>query len=376
MSNFVDYIDWRGDLDFISSPFNQIDALILCQISYLNFNGILLNYDFESGKDLKTLSSDFKNSIDFETRSDLGVLINKKTADFFIKVASSKRFRNVCATGYVSIYNKEKEEQFSAMSYLIDDKTVFVSYRGTDDTIIGWKEDFNLAIKEPVPAQIDSVEYLEKAAAKIKRNIIVGGHSKGGNLALYACTNSSKKVKNRLVKIYNFDGPGFQKDFIESENFKEILPLINSFYPEFSIVGQIFYHEGKYSIVESNRRGIMQHDPFSWHLIGKKFILCDKFDSASNFFNEAFNEWILNLEPNERETFVDTFFQVIEATDAETNSEIEANFLKNSTKIIAKIRKLDPKLRSNMYGMINALFKTAFTQFLGIKNQTEKSNKE
>lgn len=359
MSNILDYISWRGDLSFENSKFNDIDALILCQISYLNFDGLLSEMNFSNKVTLKELSEAFKNSSDFEKRCDTGALINRLTVQLFFDTANSCRFKNILITGYTSKIDLEKEEQFSAMTYILSDNINFIAYRGTDDTIVGWKEDFNLAIIDEVPAQIDALMYLEKASNSMRGRIFVGGHSKGGNLAVFASAMVSNNIKKRIETVYNMDGPGFSDSKLEMQEFNDIIPKICSYYPHFSIVGMLFSHAGVYSVVESDESGIMQHDPFSWHLKGKCFVLKDGFDKASSFFHETFNTWVSEMEPKQREQFIETLFSVIQATDARTNSEIENNMIGNSVKIIKAFHDLTPDSRNAIYKTIRMLFQIA-----------------
>ena len=202
MANIIDYIKWRGDLTFEQDDFNEIDALILSQISYLNFDELIPFNDFENDITLSRLCFEFATSENYVQRSDTGLLINKDTIDLFYYAGNSLRFRDIKVLGYVSVINNDEEEQFSAITYNILNKFHFVAYRGTDDTIVGWKEDFNLAIKDVVPAQIDAVNYLNNVANKTKGTLMLGGHSKGGNLAIYAAAKVSSKINKRIEIIY------------------------------------------------------------------------------------------------------------------------------------------------------------------------------
>ena len=359
MSNILDYIVWRGDLSFEESAFNEIDALILCQISYLNFDGLLADGDFSKKVTLSELAGLFKKSADFEKRCDTGLLINRLTVKLMFDAAASRRFGGVGVTGYVSIIDLKNEEQFSAVTYLPQEKMNFIAYRGTDDTIVGWKEDFNLAILDEVPAQKDAVKYLDKAMSVLKGSFVVGGHSKGGNLAVYACSKACETEKKRIELIYNMDGPGFSEKRLHSQEFYSVIPKVRSYYPHFSIVGMLFDHAGTYSVVESDESGIMQHDPFSWHLLGCRYVVLDGFDDTSRFFHDTFNTWISQMPPEQRETFVETLFSIIQATDARTNSEIEQNIVENSVKIIRAIHGLDPELKDGLYKTLKMLFHIA-----------------
>lgn len=378
MANIEDYIKWRGDLSFEQSPFCRVDVLILCQISYLNFDRLLPDYDFGVEMKLSELAEIFENSRDFKKRSETGLLINRKTAPFFLQVARTRRFENIRITGYVSKIDLTVEEQFAAASYKLPDRTNFICFRGTDDSIVGWKEDFNLATEKEVPAQKDAVEYLEKAAKNLKGKIRIGGHSKGGNLAMYASAVVDKKISERILCIYNNDGPGFYEARVKSPEFVRIAEKVESCYPQFSIVGMLFQHIGKQIFVESDEIGVMQHDPFSWHIMGKDFVILENNDYGSKFFHNTFNEWISKLEPARREIFVDTVFKIIESTDAKTNTELELNFARNSVKVLKAINKLDPEMRKICKETVIEFFKAGHSQLTKadkvIKQKLEESS--
>lgn len=378
MANIEDYIKWRGDLSFDQSPFCRVDALILCQISYLNFDRLLPDYDFSAEMKLSELAEIFENSRDFKKRSETGLLINRKTAPFFLQAARTRRFENIRVTGYVSKTDLTIEEQFAAASYKLTDGTNFICFRGTDDSIVGWKEDFNLATETEVPAQKDAVEYLEKAAKNLKGKIRIGGHSKGGNLAMYASAIIDKKIGERILCIYNNDGPGFYEARVKSPEFVRIADKVESCYPQFSIVGMLFQHIGKQIFVESDEIGVMQHDPFSWHIMGNDFIILENNDYGSKFFHDTFNEWISKLEPARREIFVDTVFKIIESTDAKTNTELELNFARNSVKVLKAINKLDPEMRKICKETVIEFFKAGHSQLTKadkvIKQKLEESS--
>lgn len=358
MPDILDYVAWRGDVPFSAAPFNEIDALILCQVSYLDLSGIV-----PEGFRRPVLFSDaaraFENSSDFERRADTGALINKRTARLFIEAGRERRFGGMKVCGCQSKSDSEKEEQFSAVTFLTGKKEAFAAYRGTDDTIVGWKEDFNLAVMDTVPAQADALEYLRRAMKSLRAAFRAGGHSKGGNLAVYACAMADESLKRRVKEIYNLDGPGFPDEKINSRPFKSIEGKIKSLYPQLSIVGMLFSRAGAFSVVESERSGLMQHDPFSWRLGAKEFVRRDGFDSASVVFHDTFNDWIKSVGEDDRAAFVETLFSVIEATDARTNSELEANWLKNSARVIKAMAKIEPEAREQVARTVQTLFKAA-----------------
>lgn len=362
MANIIDYIAWRGDLPFSVVPFNDIDSLILCQISYLDF-GAIVSESFNECITLKDAAESFRNAKDFSSRRKVGAMINSLTADLLFAAASSKRFGNVKACGYKTRFDPRQEEQFSAVTFLTGDKHAFAAFRGTDDTIIGWKEDFNMGVLETVPSQTDALCYLTEAMKSIRGLFRTGGHSKGGNLAIYAAANIDRKFKNRIACVYNNDGPGFREETVASAQFLALAPKIRSFYPQLSIVGMLFSHAASYTVVESEQSGIMQHDPFSWHLTKDGFVSLSGFDPASEWFHDTFNAWFLELADAERSRFVTTLFKVLEATDATTNSELEKNWWQNSAKIVAAFAKLDGASRDNVIKTVQLLFQIGHRHF-------------
>jgi hypothetical protein len=358
MANLIDYIAWRGDISLDREPFNDVDALVLCQISYLDIGG-LLSAGFKDTVTLSELAETFRLSEDFSRRSDTGAMINKLSVQLLLDAGASKRYGLMKVCGYKTRLDLEKEEQFSAVTYLTGDKYAFAAFRGTDDTIIGWKEDFNMAVLETVPAQTDAVGYLSEAMLHIHAKFRTGGHSKGGNLAVYAGAKISPKLKKRIVQIYNNDGPGFREEAVISQEFQSVIPKLRSFYPQFSIVGMLFSHAGEYTVVESEQTGIMQHDPFSWHLTRSGFVSLPGFDAGSERFYKTFNTWFKELSDEHRAKFVETLFKVLQATDARTNSELESNWLHSSAKILSALANLDSESRENVIQTVQLLFQIA-----------------
>jgi len=358
--NLVDYVEWRGDLPFSKSAFCDVDALVLCQLSYLNFDG-LIPYDLNERVSLGDLWNAFKSSADFKKRSDLGALISRETVKLLEACALSERFGKLSASGYVSKIDLENEEQFSALAFFDGafKANPFVAYRGTDDTIVGWKEDFNLAIEEVVPAQKDALEYLEWVSKNTRGKILVGGHSKGGNLAVYSSAFVQPKFKKRIKRVYNFDGPGFRQEIIEDPRLVEIVPILHSYYPKLSIVGMLFRHAGEYSVVESGAQGLMQHEPFSWFLKPRSFKCLDGFDKATEIFYKTFNEWLEGVSKEKRSLVVETLFNVITAGGAKTNSELEKDWFKQAGAIVKAASELDKETRDEIIKLIQKLFDLA-----------------
>lgn len=368
MANLLDYVKWRGDIDFKTSPFNDADALILCQLSYLNYDEILTG-DFKNKLTFAEIWEKFSSDPDFAVRSDTGALISKDSVKLLEQVSRTKRFENIRACYYVNKLDTENEEQFSAMCFFETKslKYPFVAFRGTDDTIVGWKEDFNMACENVVPAQKDALEYLRQVGQNTTGSIIIGGHSKGGNLAVYSAAFIDAKIKKRISRVYNLDGPGFRKEVLESQEMKEIIPFLHSVYPKLSIVGMLFNHAGNYSVVESNAEGLMQHEPFSWYLAPDGFEKLPGFDPATEYFHRTFNDWLDGLTREKRELFVETLFNVIQSTEAKTNSEIESNWLVSAARILKALYNIDEETKSEILKIVELLFKSATRNIPEIK---------
>lgn len=369
--DIIDYLNWRGDLTFDHSPLNEVDALIFCQLSYMNFTS-LAPESLDSSIKLSELAKIFFASSDFASRSDLGMLIDERTNELLKKAGECERFKNVEVTGFVSKYDQEKEEQFSAVTFLLNEggllerQQIFVAFRGTDDTIVGWKEDFNLAFLEKVPAQEDALSYLTRTALSFKKaELFVGGHSKGGNLALFAAAHLDEKSKKNLSVVYNFDGPGFSQESLDSDAFFSIKAKVRSVYPQFSIVGMLFHHYDSYKIVQSDEKLVMQHNPFSWFTLATEFKSKEDLDSGSEIFFKSFNKWFEPLKPEQREEFIETLFGLLETTNAVTNSDLSRDALKNTGKIIKAFASLDSEIRDSAMHLAGEFIKTIVSESLG-----------
>lgn len=351
MADLFDYLYWRGDLTFDKVPFNKIDALLLAQISYCLFDGVV-SESFKERKSFAQVSKDFAALPDYENRINIGFLINKRTTELMVKCAESERFRKVELCGFRNIYNEDNVEQFAALTFIIDGKPV-IALRGTDDTITGWKEDFNIAWLDQIPAQKDALEYFKEACVALDGDFVLTGHSKGGNLVINTAVCCGKKLQKRVSQVYNFDGPGFDPAFFESEEYEAVEEKINSFYPGFSVVGMIFHHPKKFEIVKSDGFAFWQHDAMNWQLMGPAFVNEADFADESKLFYSAFNEWIDKLNTKQKKNFVETMFYVLEASGAKTNNEIEKDALKATARMVAAYADMDKKRRKELRDILS-----------------------
>jgi len=360
MANILDYIEWRGDLSFDRSPLCEIDAIIFSQLSYINYTGIIPTEFQKNGITLKEALNRFRNGPDFETRKHVGSMINPLTVKLLQLAGESERFGSLCVSGYVDKLDYNKEEQYSSITFS-NGEWNFIAYRGTDDTILGWKENCNMAYEDVVPAQKDALLYLEDCAKSLKGKIITGGHSKGGNLALYASVNASPKTKKRLVAIYNNDGPGFSEGFFKRADFLEIKGREHTFVPELSIVGMLFNHAPGYTIVKSCERNMVdQHDPFGWQVKGCHFEELPERSEQSRFAAATVNELLAKVDREEKALFIETVFGLLNDTNAKTNTELSQDKMENMAKILKAASKLDAKTRDCVLKTMQVLIKIAW----------------
>ncbi len=354
MANIEDYIKWRGDLSFQQDPFNDIDNLILTQIAYVDFEGIVPDMEMGNGLTLSKVCDKFFRIYNEEELKKVKTFI--WYAPFFMRnVAKCARFGNIVLKNYSWINDDKKQTQFVAFTAELGDDTIYIGFMGTDDTIVGWKEDFNMSYQHPIPAQIQAVSYIDEVAAQTKKKIRVGGHSKGGNLAVYGAARCKSKFKKRIINVYNNDGPGFDEAFIKDKRYQELRPVIKSIVPEYSVVGMLFEHDEDFVVVKSSQSGIMQHDGMSWQVEGNQFEYAKGLSKSSRVLNEVLKKWISKIDMQERDKFVNVLFSLITASGATTLSEISADRFNSASSAFKIYQSLDRDTKVMMRRLFHSL---------------------
>lgn len=351
MGNIMDYISWRGDLTFAQSPFNEVDNLILACFSYVNLDRIPA-VTRQKGIELKKLVKEFKKLHTIkELEADKSFI---RLAPFMMfEMAESVRFGNCVIRNYVNEIVTEAEQQFSAVEIVLDDGTSYISFRGTDDTIIGWKEDFNLSTGV-VPAQERAVEYMQRISDKASGMLRVGGHSKGGNLAIYGSV-MCKSVHDKILEIYSNDGPGFSKEFQESPETAEMMPKIIRIIPEYSIIGTLLEHEKQPIIVASTSRGLLQHDGFSWEVQGPGLVRRDSLNKTALRFIEILHKWIDGMDTEQKRLLIEDLFATLQASGYENLSEVQSGGIKSLAAMVKRLDKFAPESRGMMQELLTAI---------------------
>lgn len=351
MGNIMDYISWRGDLSFEQSQFNEVDNLILACFSYVNLDGIPA-VTKQKGIGLKKLTEEFmKLHTMKELEADKSFI---RLAPFMMmEMAKSVRFGKCVVRNYVNDIVTEAEQQFAAMEIVLEDGTSYVSFRGTDDTIIGWKEDFNLSTGV-VPAQKRAIEYLQKISEHTDGMLRVGGHSKGGNLAIYGSV-MCKSAHEKILEIYSNDGPGFSREFQELPEMKEMMPKIIRIIPEYSIIGTLLEHEKEPVIVASSSKGLLQHDGFSWEVQGPALVRRDSLNKTALRFIEILHKWIDGMDTEQKRLLIEDLFATLQASGYENLSEVQSGGLKSLAAMVKRVEKFAPESRGMMQELLTAI---------------------
>ena len=352
MANINDYLSWRGDLEIDKkNPFNEIDSMILARFSYMLFHRIEMK-EVETIEDISQKMKDFKNE-EFIFNGD---------KELVTKLGTAKRFKDMKVTDFVRKNEKETEKQFGAITIHNSKKEMYISYIGTDSTIYGWKEDFNMSFMDYVPCQIDGKDYFERIAQKYpSKKIRVGGHSKGGNVAIYSAIMAPSKIQDRIIKVYNYDGPGFNRKLAEKFKNQPILKKIETYFPQDSIIGRIMEHEEKCVIVESTEKGIMQHDIFSWQVLKDDVIKVENLTENSEIIKKTLNDWLENTTPEQRKVFMDGIFDLFYSTAADTFGEMYKNLTTNIKIIFKTYQNINDEEKKQITEMLKLFAKAYFT---------------
>ena len=322
MANILDYLDWRGDVPFSVSPLNEVDNLIFSQLSFIDLEGILPARVSAGSMPLHEAARRY-----FEVHPDdnesMGLIVPAAIRTLIRRMAECERYRDLQLAGYVSIIDESIQKQFAALTIQIDERQLYVTYRGTDDTLVGWKENFNMSFMQAIPAQLDAVAYLNHVATDTTHpHIYVGGHSKGGNLAIYAAIHCEEAVKPRIVKVYSNDGPGYHREVIESEAYRTMADRIVNIVPQTSVIGRLLEHDECYTVVQSSATGLWQHDGFSWEVKGRKFVDAPALTPESERIERSVKKWIADMDDAQRQAFVEAFYHVLTSTNAKTLTDL------------------------------------------------------
>ncbi|MFM0855876.1 DUF2974 domain-containing protein [Streptococcus suis] len=358
MPNLLNYIEDSQYDSFYDLPLNKLDILALTELSYLPFDKLVPTSFTENGIRLDHLAEHFE--VTYQNDFPPFSMVTKNRLALFALLAKSIRFKSIKAFGFVDDYQLDQEQQFAAISYRLDRQTVLTCFRGTDDTIIGWKEDFQMTYMDEIPAQRSASDYLEKIMSNPKENFYIAGHSKGGNLALYSASKQSSDLQERIVAVYPFDAPGLHKKHLESPGYQAIQNRIFPLIPQNSIVGMMLETPENAQIVQSNTIGLLQHITFSWEIEGTDFKSAPALTSDSLQTDQTLKAWTASLTDEELKDFFDLFFGIFIQAGIERFSDITVNPLQKLQEMDRLRKGLSPQEADMMDKLIRQLFDTRY----------------
>ena len=367
MANLMDYMAWRGEFGLDASPWNEVDALAMANLSYIDFEGI-------SNAGGRTLAE--AKQMELARITDVADFESRKAQ--FEAMADSRRFGEIRMHHFISLTDVEKQIQFSATCYDLPDGTLCVAFRGTDGTFVGWREDFNMSWQSTVPAQEAAVLYLSRAAELDQRPIRLVGHSKGGNLAAFAAACCSREIQDRVQEIYSFDGPGMAPGVFSSEGYQRIVGKIHSYVPQTSIVGMMMEYHRNYTVVRSSASGMAQHDPLTWQVYGPHFETVEKIDGNAEVISDTLHGLLDKTNRQERAQMVDTLFDLLENTRVTNVKEMREERLRTLTGMAMGTLDLSPEARKAITRLVSLFLSLGFgnltERYLPRRSELKKEN--
>ena len=355
MEALIDYLRWRGDLEFRQDPFNEVDNLVYSCLSYIDFSKVFEKTDDKVMSLMNVLSLYYEED-DNTLENIRKINSSAQEADILFRIVGRlKRYKYTYVRNFVNLVDENKTLQFSAVEYLLTDGTSYIVFRGTDNSIVGWKEDLLMTSIE-VESEKEAVLYLDRVGSKSNRRLRVGGHSKGGHLAVYASANCYKDVRDRIIKIYNNDGPGFSDDFVKSEKAERISARVTNIVPEESIVGMLMEPVGDRIVVKSVNKNLTQHFLSGWEVQGKNLIRIPDISKNARNINNALRKWLNEFSEAELGRFVCDLFSVFEAPGVKTFSELQSDIVKYIPIMLKQANNLNPATKEKIISVIKGLF--------------------
>ena len=359
MDNIDTYMDWRGDLSFTQDEWNEVDSIIFAQMVYVRFENIK-NINWDEGITIRNVCKELRkiykikgDSNHFSSENSL----EERSMNVLLRMGQINRYKDLLLTNFSSNLNEEAQEQYASITIHINKARMIIAFRGTDDSLVGWKEDFNMFFMENVPAQISAMNYVNQVIGRYKKKCFLTGHSKGGNLAVYSAVKAKARCKKNIIAVYNHDGPGFLDAMINDENYQNMLSRITTIIPESSIVGRLLEHQEDYRIVRSSQSGRMQHDATSWEVHGKSFVQSANTSKSSKLWDAAISSWLRAMPREQLQITVDTLFSILTDADLETKTDLNKDFLKKLPVMLKAMKELDAETREYLTKTVNVFWR-------------------
>ena len=372
MSGLFDYLDWRGDIPFSWVPFSSVDNLILAELAYTDFDGVVP----ESGVAV-TIREVRDRYFELHTREEILARTNfsGQAPMLLDRLAESKRFESLCLSDYLNVVDTDRDEQIAAVTYRIGDGMYYAAFRGTDNTIVGWKEDFELSYRTTAGQQ-RAAQYLNEVFAGREGVLLTGGHSKGGNFAVYASAFCLPGIRKRISRIYSNDGPGFREEVADTEAFREILPKVESIVPEDAIIGTLFSPQYRQLVVKSDAEGIWQHDPLSWQVLGSRFVEAEERSQGSRFFERTIQKWLEDIDDETRASFVNSLFSFFETAGAGTLDDVKNRLFGTINDMIRALWALPKEKQTEFRQVVTGLVGSTIRNYLETGKEKRITEKE
>ena len=351
MANIFDYLNDVAYDSFYDLPVNELDVLALTELTYLAFDGVVT----QKNQRLIDLAPQIPR--------DTTMLTNKNRLQLLDQLSQHKRFKNCKLSNFINDIDPELQKQFAAMTYRISLDTYLLVFRGTDDSIIGWKEDFHMTYMKEIPAQKHALQYLENFLAQHpNQKVILAGHSKGGNLAVYAASQLDPLLQKNIVAVYTFDAPGLHKELTETAGYQNMMERTKVFVPQGSIIGMMLEIPDKKIIVRSTALGgLAQHDTFSWQVEDKHFVQLDETNSDSQQVDTTFKEWVETVPDTELQLYFDLFFGIIlDAGISSINDLSSFKVIEHIHHLFVQAQSLTPEERETMGRLTQLLIDTRY----------------
>ena len=399
MANIIDYINWRGDLPVNAAfPWNELDDLVMARASYLPFEQ-LFGKKPEQEEAAAPLADNMQDSAvnweDPENRIDSAsdridqnqvlplfiaaarmaampseVFHFREDPKLVAALADSRRYQPLTVSDYVEHTQDEKQEQFAAVTIHLPNREMYLSFRGTDASLIGWKEDFNMAFQTHIPAQIEALRYVQLISRKFPHEMMrLGGHSKGGNIAMYAAFYMPERTKTRVLAVLNYDGPGFMSDIMEEKKEDTVIDRFRVYIPQESVVGRLLEMSVVPTVVYSESSNVHQHNIYNWQVMKDRFIRAENLTGGSEILDESLKQWLEETSPEQRQIFVDGLFDVVSTTNAKTVREMGFGILKNFPGLVKQYRSISEEDRKTIMSMLQLFGKSYAGAFMNYRRQ-------
>ena len=360
MGNLITYVQQYGAQTFEDKSLTDIDVLVLTEIAYLPFDEIVpASFEVKAAISLNQLGKEFETIKEKEHENN-PFMITKERIQLLDVVSKSQRYKDIKVFGFMNDIDDERTKQFAAVCYQWEEDKRWIIFRGTDETLIGWKEDFMMTYSDLIPAQTDAIEYLKKQAETFSGTLNVSGHSKGGNLSLYASAMQDEAVQNRIEQIYCWDSPGVHRSILGTEGYQRVVSKAKRYIPQDSIVGLMLESQVPYHIIESQGSGISQHSALMWNIEEDHFVELTELTRNSQLTDQTFKQWTEVVSDEDLKLFFDTFFELIFEMGVETVNDVYYNFRMYMQKFFEKTYQMDPEKREVLLRVGHLLFQIRY----------------